>query len=208
MKLERRMVLAGGPSPRGCKEKPFLPFNGWPFITIIVEVPLGVVDEVVIAVGFTDDTSRFSDPLPDSSRIVKDEYDGQSPLIGMLAGLSKIHSTYTAVLSCDLPFAKEEVLDFLFKKANGFDAAIPRWPNGSIEPLHAIYHADAALEATKLEISSGGLKNVDMIKRLERTRYVDVDEFRPFDPEFLSFFNVNTPQDYEKAEKKMFERKS
>jgi len=181
--------------------KSFLTFDGEPFIAIIVGTLLKVVDEVVVAVGFRDDPSTHRRVLPASVRVIKDEVEGQSPLIGIITGLSQMRSTYVAMLSCDLPFAKAQILEYLFKKAHGFDAAIPRWPDGSIEPLHAIYSVNTALDAARIAFSSGGLKSTDMIERLTRINYVDLDEIRPFDPQLLSFFNINTPQDLMKAKK-------
>ena len=195
------LVLAGGLSTRMGVRKSLLTLNSKPFIAIITETLLKVADEVVVAIGYSDDPTTYSNVLPRSIRVIKDEVEGHTPLIGILTGLSHMHSTYSAILSCDLPFTRSQVLELLFKRADEFDAAIPQWPTGRIEPLHAIYRVNPTKEAARKAFSSGGLKNTDMIESLTRVNYVHVDEIRPLDPQLLSFFNINIPQDLKKAKK-------
>lgn len=191
------VVLAGGKSRRMGVRKEFLKVNGKNFITTIINTLLQVVDEVVIAIGFQDDLALYKKELPSSIRVFKDELQIQSPLVGIITGLSHIRAPYAIVLACDLPLVKAEVIKHLFKKSKGFDAAIPRWDDGRIEPLFAVYRAKVALEKAKEAVSRGGLRNTDMIERLEYVNYVNIDEFRSIDPQLLSFFNVNTPKDLE-----------
>ena len=79
---------------------------------------------------------------------------------------------------------------------NGCDAVVPQ-PGAFPEPTHALYsraclpHIEARLQANDLKIS-GFFEEV-------RVRYVDEGEVRQFDPELLSFFNVNSPEDLARA---------
>jgi molybdopterin-guanine dinucleotide biosynthesis protein A len=197
--LRGGLILAGGLSTRMGVRKSLLTLDGEPFVVIIVKTLLKVVDEIIVALGSEDEPYTHSKFLPSSVKVVKDEVEGQSPLLGIVTGLSKMCSTYSIVLPCDLPFAKPDVMKYLFEKAEGFDAVIPRWPEGDIEPLHAIYRVDTALQAARAALQAGGLKNTDMIERLKRVNYVNMSEFRQFDPELLCFFNINTPQDLDRA---------
>ena len=77
-----------------------------------------------------------------------------------------------------------------------FDAVLPRIDN-KLEPLCAVYSRSclgsirALLERNELSV----LKVFDMVK----VRYVEEDEINMFDPDRLSFFNINSQDDLERA---------
>lgn len=77
---------------------------------------------------------------------------------------------------------------------------VPLWPNGYIEPLHSVYNVSAALRASEAATEGGNLRISNMIERLERTIYVPVEELRRFDPDLLTFFNINSKEDLKRAE--------
>ncbi|MEM3755142.1 MAG: molybdenum cofactor guanylyltransferase, partial [Candidatus Bathyarchaeia archaeon] len=157
--------------------------------------------KVVLVVGTKDKINNFLRILPNPIIITKDDLEGYGPLAGILSGLKMINSAYTAILPCDSPFIRTEVIDFLFNNVKPYDAIIPRWANGYIEPLHAVYKVKPALKAVKEAISKKELYIVDMIKRLKKVRYISIDELKLYDNELLTFFNINTRNDFEKAKK-------
>ncbi|MDH5459844.1 MAG: hypothetical protein OEW71_02260, partial [Candidatus Bathyarchaeota archaeon] len=79
-------------------------------------------------------------------------------------------------------------------------AVIPRWPNGYIEPLQAVYCTKPALEAAKNALSEGKLDIRSMVEKLRGIRYVSTLVLQQLDPTLRTFFNVNTPLDLKKAE--------
>jgi molybdopterin-guanine dinucleotide biosynthesis protein A len=107
------------------------------------------------------------------------------------------------VLSCDLPFVNDSVATFLLEKTLQFDAAVPKWPNGNIEPLHSAFNVAEAKSATEKTLLMGQLRVSHMIDRLRNVAYVNVEEMRKLDNDLLTFFNVNTKTDLRKAEKIM-----
>jgi len=111
-----------------------------------------------------------------------------------------MRSEYSAVLSCDAPFVMADVLRILFRKALRSDAAIPKWPNGDIEPLQAVYKVRSAIPAARYALGRHEFRNVDMIKRLNRVTYVPVREIKRIDKGLMTFFNVNRPSDLRRAE--------
>jgi len=74
----------------------------------------------------------------------------------------------------------------------GFDIVIPRLGN-MIEPLHAVYSKNCLGAIEKL-LAEDILK-VDNLLKMVKVRYVEAGEIDNFDPEHLSFFNVNTKAD-------------
>ncbi|MEM2936447.1 MAG: molybdenum cofactor guanylyltransferase, partial [Candidatus Bathyarchaeia archaeon] len=106
-----------------------------PLLLHVTERIRGLTQETVVVIGKNDNLADYKSFLPPSITILKDIVTGMGPLAGILTGMQNMHSEYAVVLPCDSPFIKGEVLTYLFKMAQGVDAAIPRWPNGNIEPL-------------------------------------------------------------------------
>jgi molybdopterin-guanine dinucleotide biosynthesis protein A len=120
-------------------------------------------------------------------------------LIGALTGFGAAHGKYALLLPFDTPFVSREVVSLLFELCLGKAAAIPRWPNEQIEPLHAVYQTKLALEAAKSAVSEGKLTMRAMIEKLRGVRYVSTLVIQQLDPDFKTFFNINTPLDLKKA---------
>jgi len=158
-------------------------------------------EETVITIGRGDRVEDYQDFLSSGVIVVRDEQLLQSPLIGMLTGLRRVKSDYALVLPCDLPFVNEPIVRLLFKRASGYEASVPKWPNGNIEPLHSVYDVSSAELAAEETIRSGQLKVSRMIERLERVVYVDTRELRTLDKDLLTFFNINARQDLRKAKR-------
>lgn len=197
--MKAALILAGGLSRRLGRPKQFLDFLGMPLFARISLRLAEVVDEVVLSISRGDDPSLYEPHIPESVLIVKDEVEVQAPLVGFCSGLKHINSTYTFIVSCDAPFVNPKVVDEIFSRAEGGDAALPIWPNGLVEPLHAVYHTSNALDAACRCVSAKRFKNLSILDYLQDVRYVDVEELRRLDPDLLTFFNVNTLEDYEKA---------
>jgi len=192
------VILAGGEGDRIGGDKPFTELGGKNLVSYVLEAASKVSDEIVVVVG-ADRVERFETLLPDV-HVAVDIASGGGPLIGVYSGLRRLRSEYAVALPCDSPFISETVLRYLIGKAEGVDAAIPRWPNGYLEPLHSVYRASAALRECEEAMERGGSRIHSMIERLERTAYVPVEELRRFDPDLLTFFNINSVEDLERAE--------
>lgn len=194
------IVLAGGMSTRLGADKPFLLLHGEPLLRHVISCASRFSDEIVISIGYRDSMTRFEQFLSDHTKIAKDNSEQQSPLIGILTGLRSVGSSNVMILSCDLPFVNEDVVSLLLQRLGKFSAAIPRWSNGNIEPLHSAYRVPDAKLAAEQALSLGHLRVADMIDRISNVTYVDVEDLRKFDRQLLTFFNVNTMEDLENAE--------
>jgi molybdopterin-guanine dinucleotide biosynthesis protein A len=201
------LILAGGRSRRMKGNKALINLRGKPLLLHATERIRGLTQETVVVVGKNDDLADYKSFLPPSVTILRDTVTGMGPLVGILTGIQTMSSEYVVVLPCDSPFIKKEVLTYLFKMAQGADAAIPRWPNGNIEPLQAVYRVSATIPAAETALERRELFILDMIKRLDRVIYVGTEEIRKIDEELMTFFNINTQEDLIIAEKlfsKMF----
>ena len=193
------LILAGGRSQRIGKNKCFTKLGDKPLIAHVVLKAQLIAEEIVVVTNKNNDTSQYSSVLPVTVNIVKDEFEGKGPLVGIISGMKKMTSKYVAIVPCDSPFVEIEVYKFLFQKAHGSDAAIPTWPNGYVEPLHSVYKSNSAVRAGEEALNDGELRIFDLIKRLQRVVAVPMHEIKRFDPQLLTFFNINTEKDLEMA---------
>ena len=191
------IVLAGGPSRRLGRPKPLVEVGGVPMIARVVNAAREAADDIVV-VSRGELAARVQRLLPDV-RVVRDRSRVQSPLVGLLAGAEASRSEFVAALPCDLPFVHPSVLRRLFTAAKGAEAAIPRWPDGKIEPLLAVYARVPLRNAARSALRHGERSNQSMIARLGPVRYVDIARLRESDPRLRSFMNVNTPADLARA---------
>ena len=95
-----------------------------------------------------------------------------------------------------MPFLNTALLRYMISRSTGFDVVIPRIDD-DIEPLHAIYSRNCArLIEEQLRRDDLRIRGFfDSVK----IRYIEKEEIERFDPEHLSFFNINTEADLEKA---------
>ena len=129
-------------------------------------------------------------------RVVSDLYPGKGPLGGIYTGLKSAGPFYSLVVACDMPFLNRDLLRYMIEASAGFDLVIPRLGE-LVEPLHGVY-AKACLAPMESLLEQGVL-SIREIFGLVRVRYVEAEEIDRFDPEHLSFFNVNTESELAKA---------
>ena len=189
-------------------DKALQTLSGRQLIRHVVERVLAVTREVVVVVGRGDPKAEYYKALPTSVRVVNDDLEGKNPMIGIVSGLAATESDYAAILACDVPFVNSGVIELLFRRASNADAAIPRWNRQRrIEPLQAAYRRIPTLKAALGTLTPADLSLEDMIKKLDRVVYVSVeDEIANIDHGLSTFFNVNTREDMEVAERMLAEK--
>ena len=192
------IVLAGGFSKRFGQDKGLLKLADKPLILHILDNVSDVVDEILVVVSSKCQKNAYRS-LKSIAHIVIDKCDTQSPLVGALTGFECTHSKYSLLLPCDTPFVSSQIASLLLELCVNKDAAIPRWPNGYIEPLQAAYRTKSAVTAANKALDNRKLNMHSMISYLREPSYVSISVLRQVDPTLTTFFNINTPQDLEKA---------
>ncbi len=129
-------------------------------------------------------------------KVVTDIYPGKGPLGGVYTGLAASDSSYSLVVACDMPFLNQDLLRYMIQVSAGFDLVVPRLGN-FVEPLHAVYSRGCLAPIDDM-LKQGELSVLELFDAV-RVRYVEAEEINRFDPEHLSFFNVNNEADLEKA---------
>jgi molybdopterin-guanine dinucleotide biosynthesis protein A len=184
------VVLTGGKSSRMGRPKSLLLFDGEPLIVHIVRALKQMFAETVIV-------AAPEQELPDLPAIlVRDEVAYQGPVGGIYYGLKAASGNFCFVTSCDVPFLNPALISHFTCQISSYDVVVPFWEN-RFQPLHAVYRT-SVLPLLKGQLDRGELRPVFLFDKV-RTCKVGEDEIRRFDPEGLSFLNMNTPDDYERA---------
>ncbi len=191
------LILAGGRGSRlGYREKALIDINGMPLISFVIEALENVVDTIIISVRDWAQGELLRALLPDY-RFAYDEHKNMGPIAGILSGLEECEDEYCFIAACDMPFINGKVIELLFRKCGGYEAAIPRWEDGFLEPLHAVYRCKPMIREAKSAIEKGETIILAPIFKLN-VNYVGIDEIRKYDPHLKTFRNVNTHEDIQK----------
>jgi molybdopterin-guanine dinucleotide biosynthesis protein A len=194
------IILAGGSSKRIGKDKGLMLLANKPLVRHVIDKVNKIVEEKTVVVSSKAQAESYAKIVGSSVQVLVDENNMQSPLVGALTGFEKTRAKYSLILPCDTPFVSKDVILFLFEICTNKSAVIPRWPNGYIEPLQAVYCTKHALEASKNALSRGKLNMLSMIEELHGVRYVSTLVLQQIDPRLITFFNINTSMDFKKAE--------
>lgn len=185
------IILAGGFSRRMGTDKALLSLGGETLLTRTVRVVSEVTDDVlVIGRAEGDDAS--------SARYLADDFPNSGPLGGILTGLHRARYPYASVAACDLPFLNADVLRLLLEVAEGYDAAVPHL-DGRAHPTLAVY-SRSCIGPIERQVARGDLALSNLLAEL-RVEWLDEEEIRRVDPVFRSFRNVNTPRDWQEAQR-------
>jgi len=131
-------------------------------------------------------------------KVVSDVFPGKGSLGGIYTGLVASDSFYNLVIASDMPFLNQTLLGYMIEVSDGFDFVLPRI-NNLFEPLHAIYSKNCV--APIEFILKQGRKVIIELFDFVKVRYVEAEEIDRFDPQHLSFFNINTKKDLELAKR-------
>lgn len=171
-----------------------------PLITYVLDAIQSLVDERLVVVSSDTQAKNYLEAVSADVKVVVDRQDMRSPLIGALTGFEEAQGESSVLVPCDTPFVSKEVVSFLFELCGGRTAVIPRWPNGCIEPLQAVYHTESALDAAREAVGRHEVNMQSMTTGLRGVRYVSTLVLKQLDPDLRTFFNVNSLLDLRRAE--------
>ena len=85
-----------------------------------------------------------------------------------------------------------------------YDVVVPMIEN-KLEPLCAVYSKNCSDPIQRLLEQNE--RRIDKLFAIVKVKYIEEDEINKFDPEHLSFFNINTTADMERARKLATEKR-
>jgi molybdopterin-guanine dinucleotide biosynthesis protein MobB len=132
-------------------------------------------------------------PLGSLTEVIVDRYES-SPLAGIATALERFEAPIF-VLAVDIAFPDEGAVTEVLEACRGADIVVPI-VDDKLEPLHAVY-SPRCLPAMRRLLARGRHRVLDIFPEV---RTVTV----PF-PTVESFWNVNTPEEYEQARQRLRE---
>ena len=182
------LILAGVDSRRMGQDKAALDLGGRTLLEHVTAAMQQAFFKVIVSVR----QPRDGVALPQ----VCDEVAPSGPLAGLAAGLAQADTSWVFAVACDMPFVSVAVVQRLAQHRDGYDAVVPL-VGGHPQPMAAFY-AKSALDAVRASLASDDKSVRGMLKRLN-VDFVSEAELRECDPQLRSFFDLDTPQDYQAA---------
>ena len=186
------IILAGGKGRRINKDKALITLpDGTTLIQKCIEALKKVVSHTLIV-------SNHKEPYQDyGTRVVEDLINSKGPLGGIFTGLCYSTSYCNFVTGCDMPFPQPRLIERLLERCDGKDVVIPEIA-GEVEPLFAAYSKNCLpVIVDHLQNNDLKIRNILAELKVERVGEKEIDKL---DPRHLSFFNINTAEDLNKAQ--------
>lgn len=181
------VILAGGESSRMGRNKALLEVNGERMIETAYRRMAELFDEVLLVTN----TPESYDFIP--CRKIADIHPGMGPLGGIHAALSSTVAERAFVIACDMPGLNPRLIRELCGIEGGGDVVIPETPGG-LEPLHAVYSKSCLPKMEQMLFA--GERRILSFFDLAQVRLVPRGRIAALDPEYASFRNINTQEDY------------
>ncbi|WEU39801.1 MAG: molybdenum cofactor guanylyltransferase [Candidatus Odinarchaeum yellowstonii] len=193
------VILCGGESNRLGSNKAFLKINSKTLIEFIISRVKQYFKNVFVVVKEPEDSLKIQNLVKNITVLEDKVKDVHAPIIGLLTAVEKIDEPFFFALSCDTPLVDLNIINILIKSLGDHNAVIPRWPNGFIEPLFAVYRREALRKSILSVLSEGKLDLNSVVLKIPKVLYFSTMVMEKFNPKLDCLLNVNTPGDYDKC---------
>ena len=206
-------ILIGGKSSRFGSDKGIFKFRGKPLISYQLDVLSKFDNDIFIVAKSREQVQDYAEIIDvtklmgfiiDDRELIENE-KLRTPMIGFYSAfkeLKELHYKKVFILSCDMPLIQYEIIDMLIRESKGYDCCIPRWENGFVEPLFGIYPIEKAYEEAKQFLIDKIYKLIHFFENDWQINYIPVeDKIQQYDPNLLTFININAPVDLEELMK-------
>lgn len=174
-------------------DKRYVSIHGKSLLDRVLSVLLAVFPEVVLVLAEED--LRGQD---ERVRIVTDLVPERAAVGGLYTGLSYARYSRVFAVACDMPFLNPAVMELFAAQAGEADMVLAQLTNG-LQPLHGLY-TKRCLPCLKEMMEANNLRLQDIAGKQGLTVHrIPESEIAVLDPQLLSFLNVNSPADVERA---------
>ncbi len=187
------IILSGGLNERMAgKNKALLSLGGQTILDRLCNTFQGLFDEVLLV---TKDPVQY---LSWDFMIVSDLFPLPSSLTGIHAGLFHASAPHAFITACDTPFLRPELIKALLDELEPkWDVIMPVTERGN-QPLCAIY-SKRCIKPIERQLQNGDPKILNFFPKV-KVKEIPEAELRSVDPDLISFFNINTPEDLTASE--------
>ena len=189
------VIQAGGQSTRMGEDKALKPFLGRPLIQRVVDRLAPIADELLVTTNRPDDYAFLA------HRLIADLVPGRGALGGLYTALASARGDMVAVVACDMPFASPSLIQAAVRLLleEDVDVVIAKTDEG-YEPFHAVYRRATCVPAIQSALEADKWKVIAWFPSV-KVRELSMEEVKRLDPSGLCFWNVNTPEEFEEAER-------
>lgn len=188
------IALAGGKSTRLGRNKLDEIVGGQTLFERVISVLATFNTEIIVV------TSKDISLPPIANhpelKIVNDIYPGMGSLGAIYTGLYFSTRHLNLVVACDMPFLNTGLLSYMIDISSDYDLVAYN-KDDRPELLHALYSKNC-LTPMKSMIEQGKLRIIGILPYI-KTRYLDPEEIEHFERGYLSFFNINTQVELDRA---------
>ena len=200
------VILAGGKSKRMGENKAFLQLGRNTIIGHIIGSLQPLADELILITNNPDEYAHLN------IRMYSDIVPNTGALGGIHTGLTYASHDSVLCVGCDSPFLNSDLLKYLISVLGEYEAVIPyttKIPNRekklkqkkdtgiTYQTLCAVY-SKRCLPFIEEMFDETDYRVHALRKRINSLN-LSPKEWQPYDPEGLSFVNINTPEDYIRA---------
>jgi len=187
------VILSGGLSTRfNGQNKAFINVGGKRILDRLYAIFSDLFNEIILV---TNDPLQF---VEWDLTIVTDIFPVRSSLTGIHTGLFYMKNQFAFFSACDTPFLEKGLVEVLLENIDrNIDIIMPETSAG-MEPLCAIY-SKRCLDTAEHHIKQNKFK-IQRALGNHRLKKIPETVLRSKDPELISFFNINTPEDLTRAE--------
>jgi molybdopterin-guanine dinucleotide biosynthesis protein A len=184
------IILAGGKSTRLGRDKASEILLERSLLQRVVDHLDGVVDEIVVVKAPGQDLPATVSTSP--VRVVEDAYPGTGPLGGVYTGLISTEAPAAIAVACDMPTLQPALLRELLRLLSGHDLVAPV-KESLPEPLCTAY-AKSCVDIIKAKLDAGEYKASGYFDEVDAL-LLEPEVWQRFDPDGLSFLNINLEDD-------------
>lgn len=187
-------IQAGGKSSRMGKDKALMPFRGKTLIETVLERLAHLADEIIVTTNAPENYAFLGVPLYPDIRAER------GALGGLYTALKSASHAQVAVVACDMPFASIPFFETASKLlvTREADVVIPQTEYG-FEPLHALYLRETCIHPIERALDANKWKVISWFDAV-KIHALTLEETAALNPNGLAFWNLNTPEDFAKAE--------
>ncbi len=171
-----------------------MPFRGVPLVQHVLERLTHLANEIIVTTNNPDAYRFLGVPLYPDIR------PDRGALGGLYTALVSAKNDLVAVVACDMPFASIPFFVAASKLlvTHEADVVIPQTEHG-FEPLHALYRREACIPPIEKALNANKWKVISWFDD-EKVHALTPEKTTELNPGGLAFWNLNTPEDFAKAE--------
>jgi molybdenum cofactor guanylyltransferase len=188
------IILAGGLNRRmEGRSKALLKVGGQSIVGRQVELFEDLFEQVILV------SNQPVEFVAWECMIVSDLLPVRSSLTGVHAGLFYTRSSHAFIAAGDMPFLKREMIQLLMQNLEPrWDVIVPVTQEG-YQPLCAVY-SKRCLKPIEDQAAKGDLKISKLYSKI-KVKKIAEETLRQIDPDLISFFNINTQEDWTLSQK-------